>query len=518
MRNTAIARRTGRGPCAQFLLLLLVCFCAAARPLCAQSQGSAGTNPGGRLAFGGGIPVEPAPPEGRIPDLTPSGRQPGDISPDQPPAGMEPVPASPAGPPDAIDRWFPPERYAWSASSIDPMYRPDGSYGMRPGIWCDMNRHRFPENDVPRFLFPQDWPVRLYGWVDGGYMGNTSSPVSQFNGPYSAVDIDRAQFNQTYLILEAPRPADASFGVGFRADALYGSDFWLAQSAGFELDRDGSNHWNNGYYGIAIPQAYVDVGNDELSVRAGHFYTLVGYESVASANNFFYTHSYSYQFATPFTHWGAIAAWNADDNVKIEAGAVNGWDALDAVQNHVSFIGRATYTSDENDWWASASIVRGLEPTNQAHLVQVQNAVANRTRYSIIFSKRLDPQVEYVFYHWLGMQEDGSPTGSAAWWYGIDQYLYYLFSDTLRFAARFEWFRDEEGTRVGVNNRPANPNNPPLPGNYFAISLGMNFLPTANLTIRPEARYDAVNGPSLPYADGTKKYQMLLGLDAIMRF
>ena len=185
------------------------------------------------------------------------------------------------------------------------MYRPNGSYGSQPGSWCDSYRHRFPENDVLRFLFPQDWPVHLFGWVDGGYMGNTSSPVSQFNGPYNAVDIDRAQFNQAYLIAEAPRPAGSEFGVGARVDALYGSDFFLAQSLGFELERNGSTHWNNGYYGVALPQAYVDVGNDALSVKAGHFYTIVGYELVSSASNFFYSHSYSYQrFGTPFTHWG----------------------------------------------------------------------------------------------------------------------------------------------------------------------------------------------------------------------
>jgi hypothetical protein len=460
------------------------------------------------------IPAEPALPEGRIPDLTPPARPPADLS----PSDVAPPAPVPSGAPDSINTWFPSERYTWSATQIDPMYRPDGSYGNRPGAWGDSIRHRYPENDVLRFLFPQDWPVHLSGWVDGGYMGNTSSPVSQFNGPYNAVDINQAQFNQAYLIAEVLRPADVEFGVGARVDALYGSDFFLAQSLGFELDRNGSTHWNNGYYGIANPQAYVDLGNDVLSVKAGHFYTVVGYESVASAANFFYSHSYSYQFGTPFTHWGALATWNADENLKVEAGPINGWNALDAGQNHVGFLGRATYTGSEQDWWASLAVVSGQEPVNEAQLPNIPSGSANRTRYSVIVSKRIDANWEYVFYHWLGVQEDGAPHGSPAWWYGIDQYLYYAFSDTMRLGARFEWFRDEEGTRVGLNNRPANPNKPPLPGNYFALTLGVNFLPTANLTIRPEVRYDAVNGPSLPYADGTKKYQILLGLDAIMRF
>ena len=46
-------------------------------------------------------------------------------------------------------------------------------------------------------------PFTISGWLDGGLVGNTSSPASKFNGPYNAVDrSNEAMFNQGYLIAE----------------------------------------------------------------------------------------------------------------------------------------------------------------------------------------------------------------------------------------------------------------------------------------------------------------------------
>ena len=73
--------------------------------------------------------------------------------------------------------------------------------------------------------------------------------------------------------------------------------------------------WNSSqYYGLALPQAYGEIGNNVVSAKLGHFYSIVGYEGVQAANNFFYSHAYSYQFAGPFTHWGGIGTWQVTSN------------------------------------------------------------------------------------------------------------------------------------------------------------------------------------------------------------
>ncbi len=147
----------------------------------------------------------------------------------------------------------------------------------------------------------------------------------------------------------------------------------------------------------------------------------------------------------------------------------------------------------------------------------VVNGNANRTRYSFIVSKNLSPCLEYVFHQWGGIQQQGEPGGGAALWYGLDQYVYYRLNEHWRVGTRIEWFRDEDGTRVGLTE-PSNPNKAPLPGSYGSWTIGANWMPRANVVIRPEIRWDAYQGPAKPYDDGQRTQQLLFGADAIVQF
>ena len=371
-------------------------------------------------------------------------------------------------------------------------------------------------------LLPQDAPVRVRGWLDGGYVYNTSNPDSKFNGPYNSVDRSaEPMLNQAYLILDRPLPAGGAIGAGFRVDALFGTDHFLGQSRGFEVDRDFNQRWNGQYYGLAIPQAYAELGNDVMALKVGHFYSPVGYESLAAAGNFFYSHAYSYQFGQPFTHWGGLLSTQLTRNWQVQAGLVNGWDALVGRANNVNFVGGAKFTADSGRWWSSFALVTGQEQNNVAGLPDVAGTDGNRTRYSFLIG--LLPggpcgRWEYVFHHHYGWQEHGTPQDHFARWYGIDQYLYYRVSKSVKLGTRVEWFRDEDGTRVGLN-RPSNPNNPPLPGNYFALTGGLNYTPTANLVVRPEIRWDFTSDTARPaFNDGRKSNQLMLGCDVIWQF
>ncbi|MEZ6073952.1 MAG: outer membrane beta-barrel protein [Pirellulales bacterium] len=358
----------------------------------------------------------------------------------------------------------------------------------------------------------------LRGWLNGGFIGNTSSPPSKFNGPYTAVDrSNEAMFNQGYLIAEAALP-QYDRGIGGRLDLLYGEDFYLAQSTGIERRPDGSPHWNPEYYGLAIPQAYVSVGSKDANIQIGHFYSVVGYEGLMAPDNFFYSKSYSYQFAGPFTHWGAQANWNVDSAWTVQLGIHNGWDAFDRVSDDPGVIGKLRYDSPYSGAWTSFAITTGKEFNNSAGF-PIQDEFTNRTRYSWLVGTPQCCRWQYVFHHWLGFQQHGAPDGGQANWYGIDQYLYYNINRDWKAGMRFEWFRDEEGTRVGLN-RPSNPNVPPLPGNFFSLSFGVNWSPTDNLILRPEMRADWYSGNSVvdPYDDGNDSTQYMLGFDGIMTF
>ena len=375
------------------------------------------------------------------------------------------------------------------------------------------------------YLFGEPQQGGVYGWLDGGFMGNFANPGSKFNGPYNAVDrANEPMMNQTYFIAERLLPKDGSLGVGARADLLYGEDFPLATSTGWEVTPSGNGNWNSGeFYGLAMPQLYGEVGTQDLSLKLGHFYTIVGYEGVPAVGNFFYTKSYSYQFAGPFTHWGGLANWRATDNFEIDGGLVNGWNNLSSSYANANFLGRARLKNDDNSLASTFAIVTGNEADDFSPLYQPQPVLqaANRTRYSLLFEVRPSDRLEYVFHHWLGTQADAFAGGGPALWTGIDQYLYWAASDTWKWGARFEWFQDTNGTRVGLN-RPSNPNHVPLPGNYYSLTIGANWVPTGNFLLRPAFRWDFFGGPvgnpRLPYNDGVSWNQTMLGFDAIQKF
>jgi hypothetical protein len=397
-----------------------------------------------------------------------------------------------------------------SFESFDPVLTDDVMTGMIP-------------SGQDWFLFGEGDRGGISGWLNGGFVGNFGVPPSKFNGPYNAVDrANEAMMNQVYFIAERTLPTDGSNGIGYRTDLLYGEDFPLAMSLGWETN-PGPTDWNSGeYYGLAIPQLYAEVGNQDISLKLGHFYTIVGYEGVPAVGNFFYQKAYSYQFAGPFTHWGGLVNWNASENVEIDAGLVNGWNGLASPYSDANFLGRIRAKNDDNSFATSFAIVSGNEGNDFSPLFQPAPVLtsANRTRYSLLFEWRPTDNTEYVFHQWLGTQAKGLANGGTALWTGIDQYLYYRVSKTWLWGARFEWFQDTDGTRVGLN-RPSNPNHVPLPGNYYSLTVGPNWVPTGNFLMRPCFRWDFFGGPTGPrrsYNDGVSNQQTMLGFDMIQKF
>ena len=108
--------------------------------------------------------------------------------------------------------------------------------------------------------------------------------------------------------------------------------------------------------------------------------------------------------------------------------------------------------------------------------------------------------------------------GANAEWYGLNQYLFYEINCCWKAGIRYEWFRDDDGARV-VPTDPVNPNRGPFVGNFQAVTIGANWTPNDNLTVRPEVRWDwfGATAPGLtrPFDDGAKNSQFTIGIDAI---
>ncbi len=358
--------------------------------------------------------------------------------------------------------------------------------------------------------------VTLQGWLGWNpFIWNTSNPADRFNGPVTFTDRSNTlQINQVYLFAERAIETDGcGWDWGYRVDALYGSDARFTQAAGLET-------WNTArFYGLALPQFYAEVGYNDVAVKIGHFYAPVGYEVVTMPGNFFPSVPYTFQYGEAFTMTGFLVNWQANDDVNIGAGGYNGWDNF-TPQNNPNYSLVLTYTENFSDGAAFAySGTLGNEPN------QVAGSFTTRYVQTLVYSRTLDSisdRLDYVAQTDFGFQNNALTGGGDAYWYGLNQYLFYKVSDCMTYGLRAEWFRDQEGFRVGGFQEPRGlPNaRSGYAGSFYEVTAGANYRYSANTVIRPYVRFDWFSGTSptattLPFDDGTGNSQTLVGFDVI---
>lgn len=260
------------------------------------------------------------------------------------------------------------------------------------------------------------------------------------------------------------------------------------------------------------------------------------------------------QYGEPFTHTGVLATWNPNDQLSIIGGITNGWDNWDVglptnqanpfpgSTSNASFLGAITFSSSDGSQALTLANSSGNELAAPG-FVNPAAYVGSRTVTSIVYSNEFNEKLTYVYQSDFGYQAyaggdspfyyetQGQQPGSA-YWYGVNQYLFYNFTDYLIGGLRLEWFRDNNGYRVQYGIREGSPQiQPSFAGNFWAMTWGLNYLVGNNLVIRPELRYDwfsqdlgnAAQGVGLPFGKtagglGTQSDQFYGGCDIIWQF
>ncbi len=342
------------------------------------------------------------------------------------------------------------------------------------------------------------------GWISHGYYTNAYGADS--NSPVAMRDVgDAYTLNQAWFYVEKALDTQ-KHGVdwGFRVDYVFGADGPDTQAFGSHPDAY-DNRWDSsddGVYGSALPQLYGEVGIGDLSVKFGHFYTIIGWEVVPATGNFFTSHAYTMYYGEPFTHTGVLASYAVDENVTVMGGWTQGWDTgFDNFGRGAAFLGGASVTLTDDITLIYATSIGDLGK-------DIGNG--NIFMNSICAEVTLTDKLTYVFQHDLGINSDVAGAEDSEW-YGINQYLQYTINDCWAAGLRAEWFHDDDGARVG------------FAGDYFAVTAGVNWKPHANWTVRPEIRYDTFDGDrdgngDLPFNDGSDAAQLSGGFDVITTF
>lgn len=351
--------------------------------------------------------------------------------------------------------------------------------------------------------------IEVGGWIDQGVSVVDNNPADRYNGVVTFNDRDgEYQMNQFWLYAErAIDNGGCGWAIGGRVDFVYGTDARFTQAVdGLEAN------WNQTarFYQAALPQAYVDVAYNDVSVRVGHFYTIIGYEVVAAPENFFYSHSYSMQYGEPFTHTGALATIDWNRHWSFSAGVHRGWDQFDDTDglDSMGFLGGATWTSCDRRKSVALAITSGEQGRGDTWLM-----------YSVVGKAKIGKKLTGVLQYDYGNSSGGA--AASAEWYGLSQSFLYQISRCWSAGARVEWFRDNDGSRVtGLGS--GNLNTGPFVGDFFEATVGLNWKPRANIRVRPELRWDwygadTAGGPR-PFDAGDQSRQFMFGCDMIVSF
>ncbi len=331
-----------------------------------------------------------------------------------------------------------------------------------------------------------DWNVG--GWTELGYMSN-NVPLSQsFNDLLSFDDVpDQLNLEQQWFYIEKTTDGECGCDYGGRFDILYGTDAQKTQAFGNpRAGVRGQGSWDasfdDGEYGWAMPQAYVEVAYHDLKVKLGHFFTPIGYEVVPATGNFFRTHSYTMFNSEPFTHTGALATYEMNDCTTITAGWSLGWDTgFDQLDQGNCFVGGVTRKLSDSQTltymltWGNFGWRDGGDDNSYSHSIVYVNDINDCWQYVL--------QSDYI--------RTDNPGVSQYDTIGAVNYLFYKLNDKTKLGGRYEWWKAD-----GVS--------------YNEVTGGVNFQVAKNLVVRPEWRQD--------WAPGADIDEDTFSIDAILTY
>ncbi len=388
-------------------------------------------------------------------------------------------------------------------------------------------------NYLARFFGIENAPIKVYGWIQNSYTGNTNGrPRNDSNFSVFPNRLANSwQGNQYYIILEKILRQDDSLNFGGRVDTLFGNDWEFTKSYGL-FDRAFKP---NSFNGVDLPQFFAEVHlpvltKNGLDIRGGRFYSLAGFENVQAVKRPLLSVPYLFNY-TPFTLFGMVGTLHLNERINIYAGTVNGWDRFLDKNYRYSYLGGYSYNSRDLRTSSTTIFLTGPDQlprfaplnspfiptgivTNAALQGKVNPEYAGnwRTYLSSVLTHnyrndKLVEAAEVFFVHETnvpGLGTGGTLGGESAW-YGAAHWYIYNIAPKLQGVWRAEIFRDQNGAATGQAD------------NYYEMTLGAPYKPKPWLWIRPEARYDWAQYHH-PFNDGTRSSQFTIAFDVIVQF
>ena len=372
--------------------------------------------------------------------------------------------------------------------------------------------------------------IEFHAQGEVGILGNALNPSQGLNGEgynfgqWYTDNAGQVQLNQILLTITkpvAPEPAGTSFG--FTVQGLYGADTRFNHYLGI-----GDTFMGSERNQLNVTQAFVAahlpiLTANGVDVKAGLFTSPQGFETLDPSLNTFYSHSYTYNYATTFNHTGIFTTTHVNATLDIFLGVDTGNQDTIGFPNGdpngqiAGFVGFGLNSLLDNKLTIQAL----------SHIGPEQNFIADptgaskdvRTLNDLGFNYKVTDALTSLTE--LNYERDAFGFGNGpATSMSIVQYLGYTFGKIYTLNVRGEVLRDSQNFFVVtpqsnsgiVDAEKGGPIFPPslvAPNGtqgttYGALTLGLAIKPDvpkplALVLVRPEIRYDRIIAGAAAY-------------------
>ena len=325
----------------------------------------------------------------------------------------------------------------------------------------------------------------ISGSIDGYYGLDFEHPADRQAG-LRVFDNYTNQFSLNLAEVVIERNPDKTTPLGYNLTFGYGNAINVVnglEPGGIGFDRN-------------IEQAYISylapVGKG-LQIDFGKFVTPAGAEVIESAPNWNYSRGILFGYAIPFYHFGLRAAYAFNPKVTLTGYLVNGWNDIVAVNTGKTY-GFSLALTPSSKVSITQNYLGGPQtPNTNAHWRNLSDTVVQIN---------VTPKLSLLENFDYG-DGDMIPGVNSVKWTGIATYARYAFDNRYAFAARYEYYDDENGFTTGTVQHI----------HEYTLTLERTF--AHNLISRLEFRRDMSDVPVFPrgVAELTKNQNTLeLGL------
>ena len=369
--------------------------------------------------------------------------------------------------------------------------------------------------------------------IEGGITVNPQDPRDHRNfGSLTTDDSNRPVLNQAlFTISRDVDPKATSIDIGFKLQAMYGSDSRIYQTMGV-LDQLIHDRNQIALIEASVSARFPDLFANGTDLKAGIYPTPLGFETIDPKPNNFYSHSYIFNYGLPFKHTGALATAHVSDLVDLYLGIDSGNDAFIGYgtgDNNNRPGGIAGIGLNFNDGKFTILALTHMGPEDSKRNTPFANSAMRYYNDLVVNWKATDKLTLTAEGNYV--REDGFH--AEAW--GVSAYASYALTDTVTLNGRAEIFRDNNN--FFVSNPSGNLDyinaqrgtystfiTASKPTTYSEFTAGITYKPTwlppalSTAMIRPEIRYDRTLNNSRVYDDARDLGSVTLATDLIIGF